>query len=333
LSKSAKAMGMMKCFVASPLGHEDVDAIYDHGIRPVMRELNLQPIRIDRVEHNDDINNKIFQLLDDADLCIADLTYARPSVYYEAGYAHAFAKPVIFIARKDHFQAEATKLDPNGNLRVHFDLQMKNIIPWLKPDEPFKNQLRRRLLYSLRPLRKRLAELKSASEEEAAFIALPHKDKLLAVADKARGLLLRHKYREQVTRDGYRSPLFLRMTKTEKRTAVLMQIYTYTNLSKKDLEAIDAFGDFITQYDVAWKGAPARKYDLCRVFLCLRHSRQSLIPEVFTSYRRVADSQYEVKSTFQDKPTRFSIIIVDSIKSISELGKRFRTALMSTGYF
>ena len=95
----------MKCFIASAFGHDDVDAIYDRCVIPILRKLSVTPLRVDRVEHNEDIDNKIFELLDSADFAIADLTYARPSVYYEAGYATGKSKPVIYIAKRDHFKA------------------------------------------------------------------------------------------------------------------------------------------------------------------------------------------------------------------------------------
>lgn len=119
----------MNCFVASALDHDDVDAVYDRTICPVLKEFNIRPFQVDRVEHNDDIDDRIFQLIDNFDLCISDLTYARPSVYYEAGYAFGRGKPVVYVARSDHFRAQPN--DEVGNLRVHFNLQMKNIIRWL----------------------------------------------------------------------------------------------------------------------------------------------------------------------------------------------------------
>jgi hypothetical protein len=36
--------------------------------------------------------------------CSADLRYARPSVYFEAGYAER-SVPVIYTVRRDHFRA------------------------------------------------------------------------------------------------------------------------------------------------------------------------------------------------------------------------------------
>jgi nucleoside 2-deoxyribosyltransferase len=102
----------MICFVASAFDHKDIDAIYDKVVRPTLQKLKIRCTRVDRIEHNDDIDDKIFALMNAADFCIADLTYARPSVYYEAGYMFGCKKPVIYIARSDHFRAKVP--DPHG---------------------------------------------------------------------------------------------------------------------------------------------------------------------------------------------------------------------------
>jgi nucleoside 2-deoxyribosyltransferase len=83
--------------------------------------------RVDRIEHNDDIDDRIIAEIEKADLVITDLTYARPSVYFEAGYAQR-AIPVVYTVRGDHFRARDA--DPHGNRQVHFDLKMRNIIAW-----------------------------------------------------------------------------------------------------------------------------------------------------------------------------------------------------------
>ena len=142
----------MKCFIASAFGHDDVNVIYDRCIVPTLRSLSVTPLRVDRVEHNEEIDNKIFELLDSSDFVIADLTYARPSVYYEAGYATGKSKPVIYIVKGDHFAARAD--DIYGNFRIHFDIQMKNIISWKEPNQSFSNKLLKRVQHVLRPLKR-----------------------------------------------------------------------------------------------------------------------------------------------------------------------------------
>ena len=68
-------------------GHEDTDKVYDKVIKALLKEKNIIARRVDKIVHNDDINFKITQEIIKADFTIADLTYARPSVYYEAGFA------------------------------------------------------------------------------------------------------------------------------------------------------------------------------------------------------------------------------------------------------
>jgi hypothetical protein len=61
-------------------------------------------------------------------------------VYYEAGFAQR-SVPVIYTVRKDHL-----KPGQPDDLRVHFDLQMKPIIPWEAPnDSTFSAKLEKRI--------------------------------------------------------------------------------------------------------------------------------------------------------------------------------------------
>src|SRR5690349_5521117 len=48
-------------------------------------------------------------------------------------------KPVIYISRSDHFRDKES--DPHGNLKVHFDLQMKNIIGWTEANRTFAKKV------------------------------------------------------------------------------------------------------------------------------------------------------------------------------------------------
>jgi nucleoside 2-deoxyribosyltransferase len=114
--------------VACAFGKDDVDEIYKNAVLPVLKSMKIKLYRVDLIEHNDDIDDKIIELILKCDICIADLTYSRPSVYYEAGYFKGLGKSVIFIVRKDHFSPKTE--DVYGNFKIHFDLQMKNIIPW-----------------------------------------------------------------------------------------------------------------------------------------------------------------------------------------------------------
>ena len=67
--------------MACAFGKEDVDEIYKNAILPVLKSMEIKPYRVDLIEHNDDIDDKIIELILKCDICIADLTYSRPSAY------------------------------------------------------------------------------------------------------------------------------------------------------------------------------------------------------------------------------------------------------------
>lgn len=176
-------MKKLKCFIASAFDKKDVDIIFTKVIRPVLRQQSITSIRVDRVEHNDDIDDKILELIEDCDFCIADLSYARPSVYYEAGRVHGMGKPVIFLARSDHFISKQDDLF--GNFRIHFDLQMKNIIKWTSPTTTLQKRLGSRVKSVTNPLLKSLRKNEEKVQAQTSFGKLPQNEKFLTIAQFA----------------------------------------------------------------------------------------------------------------------------------------------------
>jgi len=171
----------ISCFVACAFGKDDVDEIYQNAILPVLKSMEIKSYRVDQIEHNDDIDDKIIELILKCDICIADLTYSRPSVYYEAGYFKGLGKSVIFIARKDHFSPKTE--DVYGNFKIHFDLQMKNIIPWssTKRVDTFKRKLLSRLKLISKPLLQRIEKDHKQKKSQLDFSRLSQKGKQLII--------------------------------------------------------------------------------------------------------------------------------------------------------
>lgn len=135
---------------------------------PVLKELRVTPQRVDRVEHNDDIDDKLLELMQGADFAIVDLTYARPSAYYEAGWMTGASKIVIYTVRRDHLRQ--CDDDPLGSEAVHFDLKMRNIIGWTEPNAGFRAHLKRRIMRAVRPLVERKRKETALEQERKAFL-------------------------------------------------------------------------------------------------------------------------------------------------------------------
>ena len=110
------------CFVAMAFGTELNDA-YENGIVPAVRiDCGFESIRLDRVEHTDNINDKILADIRRSQFLVADFTHHRNGVYFEAGFGLGLGKTVIWTCRSDDFQG-----------RVHFDTRPYNHIQWETP--------------------------------------------------------------------------------------------------------------------------------------------------------------------------------------------------------
>lgn len=187
-------MRKLKCFIASAFDHKDVDTIFSKGITPVLKKLGIIALRVDKINHNSKIDKKIIELIQGCDFGIADLTYARPSVYYEAGFIEGLGKEVIYICKRDHFSPKPA--DKFGNEKIHFDLITKNIIPWTELIETFKKKLKSRITFIQKPLLKR--ENKSAEEvnSQIKFASLSLNKRLELIEQEVKAYLLKKRFRE-----------------------------------------------------------------------------------------------------------------------------------------
>ncbi|MDE0385733.1 MAG: hypothetical protein OXI22_17755 [Defluviicoccus sp.] len=109
---------------------------WEQGIAPAVRGTGYDPVRIDRKEHVNKIDDEIVAEIRRARFVVADFTQgddgARGGVYYEAGFAHGLGIPVIFSCRKDALK------------KVHFDTRQYNHIVWETPAD-LRDQLAKRI--------------------------------------------------------------------------------------------------------------------------------------------------------------------------------------------
>jgi hypothetical protein len=131
--------GSKQAFVAMWFD-DTMKAAYDDGIGPAIREAGYEPMRIDRKDHNNKIDDEIIAEIRRSRFLVADFTQgdagARGGVYYEAGFAHGLNLPVIFTCRADAIG------------KVHFDTRQYNHITWENPKE-LKERLAKRISATL----------------------------------------------------------------------------------------------------------------------------------------------------------------------------------------
>lgn len=75
-------------------------------------------IRIDKEHPLEDLVARIKKEIRDAAFIVADLTDERPSCYFEAGFAEALPRHVVYVASKQ------SVLKPGTPTKIHFDIHM-----------------------------------------------------------------------------------------------------------------------------------------------------------------------------------------------------------------
>jgi hypothetical protein len=136
LSASDAPASSGRCFVAMSFDHS-MDAAYENGIRPAVEDdARYQACRVDRVHHLEKICDKIVNEIRRSQFVVADVSQHKPGVYFEAGFAMALNRPVIWTCREEDF-----------NL-IHFDTRQYNHIKWRAPQD-LRQQLADRILATI----------------------------------------------------------------------------------------------------------------------------------------------------------------------------------------
>lgn len=284
-------MNNLKCFIASAFDHKDIDKIYDSIVKPTLKQLNIRPLRVDRINHNEKIDSKIIQLINESDFGIVDLTNARPSVYYEAGLLEGQNKKVIYICRNDHFKPDAN--DIHGILRVHFDLSTKNIIPWADYNSSFKKKLQLRINLVTKPL---ILELKKSNEEaisKTQFESLSINERIQLVHNRISKFAISKKFKPTFVKN-YHYNLFA------KKKSIL-KIEVQNSILKNDITFL-AYRDKVNFLDFKSKNL---------IICSLSSFPRKRILHFLRLYHPISENSYRYENT--------TLILLESISSMYKL--------------
>ena len=103
-------------FVIMKFNDTRLDSAYKEVIKPIIKKAGYKPLRIDEVQDSGRISDQILTEIIESEIILADLSEERPNCYYEAGFAHAIRKKIIFTIRKGS--------------NKHFDLAGHRFIEW-----------------------------------------------------------------------------------------------------------------------------------------------------------------------------------------------------------
>ena len=109
--------------------HNSTNDTYFKGIAPALSATGYKPVRIDKKEHNNKIDDEIIAEIRRSRFLVADFTCeprnVRGGVYYEAGFAQGLDIPVIWTCRDTSI--------PD----LHFDTRQYSHIIWKEASDLF----------------------------------------------------------------------------------------------------------------------------------------------------------------------------------------------------
>jgi len=114
---------------------KSMDDLYTNAIEPAIRDAGYDPLRIDRHEHANRIDDEIIGQIRRSRFMVADFTDQRYGVYFEAGMMIGLGRTVIWMCKKE-------ELDEG---KLHFDVRQFNFIAW-ETIEAAKKRLYERIL-------------------------------------------------------------------------------------------------------------------------------------------------------------------------------------------
>ena len=120
-------------FIAMQFDNSELDNFVNDVVKPAVKDgIGYKLVDMKDIARAGIIDNIMRIEIRDAAFVIVDLTHSNPGAYWEAGYAEGLGKPVIYICKKERFEAEGT----------HFDTNHCTTIPWSRKDDAgFREQL------------------------------------------------------------------------------------------------------------------------------------------------------------------------------------------------
>jgi hypothetical protein len=300
----------LRCFVAMAIrdgANQDTNVLHFTVLKPLLkRRLGITAFRIDELHHNENIDIRLLREIDRSQLLIADLTYERPSVYFEAGYALGQKIPVVYTSRSDH-------LARHPDHQIHFDLRQRNIVPWKSPtDREFARRLIARIRATLTPLlRNRDTAEKDRREHDDFLRQSPESRSTLLVA--AATTFLRRNRMKLDTRDREHYPYRLRGYRLRGTIRELATVHVFPSITKSHLEFAHGWDSFYSAPDLEGMRSTTRHTILVSEGMVTRKR----VETVFRDYAMAGDKTW-AQEPAQDRagrPDQSFLHVIDGVRS------------------
>lgn len=146
---------MATCFVIQPFDSGKFDKRFQDVYKPAIEAAGLEAYRVDQdpgvLVPIDSIEKGIQQ----AAVCLADITADNPNVWYELGYAFASERPVVMVCSEER-----------TGKKYPFDIQHRSIIPYMADSPSDFDKLRDSLTTKITAILKQDAVLDKIAESD-----------------------------------------------------------------------------------------------------------------------------------------------------------------------
>ena len=105
---------------------------FEQAISAAVRDAGYLPVRVDKIEHVNHVDDEIIAQIRNSKFLISDFTGQRHGVYFEAGFMLGLGRPVIWVCDREDLE------------NVHFDTRQYNTIDYTDADD-----LRKRLQFRI----------------------------------------------------------------------------------------------------------------------------------------------------------------------------------------
>jgi hypothetical protein len=298
----------------------DTDELHFKLIKPLLRrQFGISAVRIDEVHHNKNIDERILREIEQANLILADLTYERPSVYFEAGYAESKDIPVIYTCRADHFRRDAPH-------QVHFDLRQRNIVAWTSPrDRRFGRRLLARVRHTIAPFLRAQRRDDTNREAEAAFAAMSPERRITSLREIGDRLLRDHGF-TLYGESGFFGSSNVRRAYRKRRSAVeTVHLVVPRGVTKKALHRLWMWG--FSDGSSAIEPSKARRTSRHVIIATESIVQRSRIEQVFQDYDPIYEKSWRLRNEANGRVTERLVHVIDGVRSTAMFRERAQTVL------
>jgi hypothetical protein len=240
---------MQICFIIQPFDGGQFDKRYKDIIEPAIKNLGLEPYRVDE-DHSTIVPiENIERGIRDSVICLADISEDNPNVWYELGYAFSANKQVILICSKERD-------------KFPFDIRHRTIIRYSKDSMRDFTELQEKIEKKIKALLEKQETYSKISSDSIAKVEGLSQHELITIVsiaenlDEPNGNVAAYSIKQDVENSGFtKMACVLGLQSLEKKKFILYTSY-------QDYNGNEYFAYQLTELGWNWINKNQDKFEM-----------------------------------------------------------------------